>query len=81
MNRYALTIKLLIIFGFSTNANVILADNKDSAVTQTCSDGSALMWVRDAVSAKTSSYDLEGLMTRNELNNWLSRFNSINYRD
>jgi hypothetical protein len=70
---------IAIILSFAISANAALVDNGDGTVTQIRNDGSVLMWLKDANTAKTSGYDADGLMTWDQANTWIGTLNSSNY--
>jgi hypothetical protein len=77
---------LAFLFCFSVPANSVLLDNQDGTVTQIRTDGSRLMWLKDANTVYTSGYSTfnNGTIVWSEANNWIDSLNSsiyLNYSD
>ncbi|RJQ49795.1 MAG: DUF1566 domain-containing protein [Nitrospiraceae bacterium] len=70
---------LLLSLSLAVSAIASLQDNSDGTVTQTRSDGSMLMWLKDANYSKTSGYDADGRMTWVQAQGWINYLNSSGY--
>ncbi len=64
---------------YASNAIALLVNNDDGTVTQFRNDGSVLMWLRDANTAYTKRYDVDGRMSWDKANTWIASLNSSNY--
>ena len=67
------------VFGLSGTVNAALSDNNDGTVTEIRSDGSILMWLKDANFSQTDGYDTDGLMTWDEANAWITYLNTTDF--
>ena len=56
-----------------------LTDNSDGTVTEIRSDGSVLMWLKDADFSQTDGYDADGLMTWDEAIAWITYLNTTDF--
>jgi hypothetical protein len=80
MNRKsAFLIAVVVVLGLSGTVNADLIDINDETVTQTRSDGSTLMWLKDANFSMTDTYDPDGLMTWDEANAWIAYLNTNDF--
>jgi len=70
---------LIIVLTLVSHSSATLIDNNDGTVTQIRDDGSRLMWLKDANFAKTSGYDLDGVMSWEQANDWASYLNITKY--
>lgn len=75
---FALLVVLSILCGFTISAYAVLIDRGGGMIYDTDLN---VTWLQDANYARTSGYDADGLMTRNETNIWVNNLIYGGYDD
>lgn len=82
MGRWAIFLCIIIVSWCVTGvSNATLIDNMDGTVTQIRTDGSRLMWVKDASLSLSLNYDNDGRMTWTPSMQWANQLDYAGHDD